>query len=62
MKNIFLPYSSPKEKFLSKIEQESEEIIKTNYSLTDYIQNLADKSKKEIITKYTNEYSAIKKI
>ena len=54
-------FITKKEKFLSKIEQESEEIIKTNYSLTDYIQNLADKSKKEIITKYTNEYSAIKK-
>jgi len=53
-------FITKKEKFISKIEQESEEIIKTNYTLTEYIQNLVDKSKKEIITKYTNEYSAIK--
>ena len=53
-------FITKKEKFISKIEQESNEIIKTNYSLTDYIQNLVDKSKKEIITKYTNEYLTIK--
>lgn len=53
-------FITKKEKFISKIEQESEEIIKTNFTLTEYIQNLVDKSKKEIITKYTNEYSSIK--
>ena len=49
-----------KEKFLSKIEFESEEIIKVNYPSTEYIENLIEKAKKEILNKYDKEYSILK--